>query len=373
MKKTYEQVIEECEAAAEAAGLSLDYDPAILVEDISAQTEEEWLESRKAGISGTGAGPCMGVGHQSKTELVLEKQGKLRKEAVDAGKQYLFDFGHQMEAALGNWFAATRKVNVFTDRRMYQHSLYPFMIGNMDGFCIDKEGYKCLLEFKTANPQMRYLWKSGILGEDAILFRPEYEWQVRHYMAIMNIYRAYIVVGFDNSADNIVVIQIDRDIQKEVSLINAEYNVWNNFVLKGTLPKEPTFSDDSYEALRPHEAARKSQEKKIPDEYKEALDEFFSLNTLKSQKNAEIKKIDERLNAIKIPLEEFMGSDTNAYMGISDTEEYSLTYNETVRDSIPSDALRRLKMEEPEIYEDFHKESSSRTLRITTRKPKKRA
>lgn len=368
---TYEEIIDNCTVAADEAGLNIDYEPAVMVENIADMSTEEWVKVRQSGIGGSDAGTVMRVNaHRTRTELAKDKLGMLPEKTVDPKLQFIFDYGHQMEAALGNYFGAVTGFQVYTDNRMFYHPFYPWMHGNCDGFATDKDGYKCLLEFKTANPDTKYFWKSGVLGVDAKLYRPEYEWQVRHYMSILNIFRAYIIVGFNNNADDIVVIRVDRDIDKEVALINAEADFWKNFIMKKVVPYETRYSDASYATLKPTTKANpKADRLQLPESFTTTLAEIAKLDNEKSVKNAEIKRLDERINALKLPIEEAMGEAAEGYLTISDKEEYAVTYKPTVRESIPA---KEFKLAEPELYDKYRKVSETRTLRVAVKAPKRK-
>lgn len=368
---TYEEVFENCTIAAEEAGLNLDYEAAVMVDNIADMSTEEWVKVRQSGIGGSDAGTVMRVNaHRTRTELAKDKLGMLPEKTVDPKLQFIFDYGHQMEACLGNYFGAITGFKVFTDNRMFYHPFYPWMHGNCDGFAIDNDGYKCLLEFKTANPDMKYFWKSGVLGEDAKLYRSEYEWQVRHYMAILNIYRAYIIIGFNNNADDICVIRVDRDIDKEVALINEEADFWKNNIQKGIVPYETRYTETSYKALKPDVKVNlKADRMQLPENLRDSLSEVVKLDNEKSALNAQIKKIDERINALRLPIEEYMGESADGYLPISDKEEYAVTYKATVRETIPA---KEFKIAEPELYEKYRTVSENRTLRVSVKAPKRK-
>ena len=365
----YEQIMDVCMEQAEAAGMSLDYDPAVMVEDISAMSTGEWVKTRRSGIGGSDAGTVMKVNpHKSRTELAMDKLGKLPQKKVDARTQFIFDYGHQMEACLGNYFSAFTGFRVYVDNRMFYHPFYPWMHANCDGFAVDADGYKCLLEFKTANPEMKSMWKSGVLGQDAVLYRPEYEYQVRHYMSILNIFRAYIVIGFDNNSDNICIIRVDRDIEKEISLINAEADFWKNYVQKGQIPYETTYSDGSYKGMKPKKTPESPYKLEINKKFKSNITELLQLAEKKTQLNAQIKKIDERSNALRLPIELEMADYIEGYMDDEENKvKYTLTYKPSIRESVSAENLKRMKISDPDLYEQYGSATESRTLRVSAR------
>lgn len=366
--KTYEEIMERFIEEAAEAGLELNYSPEVICEDIATLTTEQWVELRRNGIGGSDAGTVMKVNaHRTTTELYKDKKGLLASKPTTPKQQYIFDFGHQMEAALGKYFEATTGFKVETERRMFRHPLYPFMTANLDGIFSNGEETG-ILEFKTSNPDMKYFYRSGTLGEDAKLGNPAYEYQVRQYMAVMNLFVAYICVGFSNNADDICIIRVERDVEKEVALINAEYDFWNNNVLKGVCPYQTTYSDESYKALQPADVPE-TERIQLPEEYKASLKELVELNGKKSQLNAQIKKIEERCNALKLPIEECLHGSVEGY--IKDEEgEYKVTYKPASRTSVTADSLKRMKVADPDVYEKYASTSESRSLKVSFKEPK---
>ena len=368
--KTYEEILEHFIGKAAEAGLELNYSPEVLCEDIAQLTTEEWVELRHSGIGGSDAGTVMKVNsHRTVTELYKDKKGLLPKKTVSPKQQYIFDYGHQMEAALGKYFEAVTGFKVETERRMFRHPLYPFMTANLDGLFTNGEETG-ILEFKTANPDMKYFYRSGTLGEDAKLGNPAYEYQVRQYMAVMNLFAAYICVGFSNNADDIVIIRVERDIDKEVSLINAEYDFWNNNVLKGICPYQTTYSDESYKALQPDAKSNPIEEPlRLPESFRSDLKELVELNRKKTQLNAQIKKIEERCNALKLPIEEELNGSSEAFL-LDEEGEYKVTYRPLSRTSVSAENLKKMKLSEPEIYDRYASTTESRSLKVSFKEPK---
>ena len=110
----------------------------------------------------------------------------------------------------------------------------------------------------------------------------------------------------------------------------------------------------------------------IPDALKSNLEELVSLNSQKSELNARINSIEERINALKLPVETEMGEAIEGYMPISDTEEYAITFKATVCEGISGEKLKQLKVNDPDIFKKYGSVSENRTLRVTVKKPKRK-
>ena len=77
-----------------------------------------------------------------------------------------------------------------------------------------------ILECKTSHYDMQYLWANGAIPR-------HYELQVRHYMSVMNINRAYIACLFSNSENDFVWQVIERDLDEEESTILQLQDFWS--------------------------------------------------------------------------------------------------------------------------------------------------
>ena len=63
-----------------------------------------------------------------------------------------------------------------------------------------------------------------------------YEYQTRHYMAVMNVDVTYIACLFGNNENEYVIRKIERDYDTEEALINEDAYFWNEYVIKGVEP-----------------------------------------------------------------------------------------------------------------------------------------
>lgn len=281
--KSFLDIKEECEMVASLLNYNLEYVPNVFVEDINDLHEDSsinnamWQLKRAAGIGGSDAGKIMGVNrYQGIKSLALDKielREKLEnissedaleslarqiafknemKGFFDPGQQYIFDYGHGAEQALSSWFKYTSRWYTTHEDMMFNDSEYPFMLADLDGLVYeDNDPSKlCGLEFKTTNPRNKRLWKSGVLGEDAICPNLSYIVQIRHYMRVRNLYRFYLVVSFNNGPSDNVVIRVDRDISLEKELVDKEKIFWEKFILNKKVPEDTFVSANELEVLR---------------------------------------------------------------------------------------------------------------------------
>lgn len=350
-------------AQAEEAELDLTYQPSILVEHISDLTKEEWVQQRSVGFGGSDCGVIMGVNKfMSLSTLIQKKLGMIKEDKVSADKQYVFDYGHVMEEALVKYFGAVTGFEVFKDDAMYYHPNYPFMIADCDAFCIDNEGYKCLIECKTSTSENAKNWKSGIYGEDAVVPVISYIWQIRHYLSVLNLSRAYLIIGFDNQASKISIIRVDRDISEEVRLINQEYQIYIDYLSKKIVPKFNYVSKSDFELMKSNIPSNTNTDNiMIDEEHKEVIKDFVRLQEKIKNKESEIKVLKESLDAKKLLLIQLLDGHESGICEINDEHEVRMSYKQSTRRGVDQDKLSYVY---PNVYKDVYKPSTSCILKV---------
>ncbi len=350
-------------AQAEEAELDLTYQPSILVEHISDLTKEEWVQQRSVGFGGSDCGAIMGVNKfMSLSTLIQKKLGMIKEDKVSADKQYVFDYGHVMEDALVKYFGAVTGFEVFKDDAMYYHPNYPFMIADCDAFCIDNEGYKCLIECKTSTSENAKNWKSGIYGEDAVVPVISYIWQIRHYLSVLNLSRAYLIIGFDNQASKISIIRVDRDISEEVRLINQEYQIYVDYLSKKIVPKFNYVSKSDFELMKSNIPSNTNTDNiMIDEEHKEVINDFVRLQEKIKNKESEIKVLKESLDAKKLLLIQLLDGHESGICEINDEHEVRMSYKQSTRRGVDQDKLSYVY---PNVYKDVYKPSTSCILKV---------
>lgn len=147
-------------------------------------TEQEWLQKRKSGITGTGASAIMGYGYLNNVEYWELKTGK--RSEPDLSGNPLVQYGQQAERHLISLFALDYPEYdvVHKDFDLRVHPQHPFLLGSLDGELTEKTtGRKGILEIKTATIMNRTQWDKWEGG-----IPMNYFYQVLHYL---------LVTGFD--------------------------------------------------------------------------------------------------------------------------------------------------------------------------------
>ncbi len=328
--------------------LRTDYKPMVIIDDIGKITHEEWLVSRMRGIGGSDAGAILGVNkYSSPYEVALKKIGVLADTETTPEQQYTLDFGHSMEPLMLDYYSRITGFRVFTDRAQYCHPDYPFMLADCDGFAEMPTGEIIGLELKTYNYEQKTLWKSGIYGKDGVIKNPEYAVQVAHYMSVMNLNRFDLLAQCGNNAKDMVIVTFYRDRDFEAYMITEEKRFWENLEA-GILPEAVRVSERSYERIV--DSLTQEADKAavmLPEDLAESLQEIRSLQDEKSELNAQIKRLDERLNAVRIPVIEALDGHEEGKCG-----KYIVTFRGTEKSSVDAD---RFRLTYPELYPQFLK------------------
>ena len=118
--------------------------------------------------------------------------------------------------------------------------LYPFLLGNMDGF-VRVNGKLGILECKTTssrNIEAINKWKSGVCPE-------YYEYQCRDYMKIHNLDFCYIVCCWGFTLDDMAVVLVKRDTEIEDTMMKMA----TDFITHCELGIEPNLTNTDKELL----------------------------------------------------------------------------------------------------------------------------
>ena len=212
--------------------------PKVFIDDITKISKDEWREKRKSGIGGSDVGAILGLNkYQSVFDIFYTKIGTKNLRNISEKSQITMEIGNCLENLVADLFQKKHlSMQVLVDNTMYQHSTYEFMLANIDRKIILPDKTYAILECKTlANANE---WKStdfckGVKGTCPL----SYEYQVRHYMAVLNIDLA-IIAGLDIVTKDLYVVYVMRDKEIEKKIIDVEAEFWE-LVNSKTIP---TFS-----------------------------------------------------------------------------------------------------------------------------------
>lgn len=338
--------------------LNLNYKPDVLVET-EGLTEKEWLSWRRKGIGGSDCAAIMGQSpFCTKRDLYYDKCGIQPVLDEEESNWVAKEVGHRLEDLVAEIFSRKTGLTVFPVRKMFQHPLYPFMLADVDYFIEFPDGTYGILECKTTNYNCRDKW-----GSDSVPVN--YEYQGRHYMAVMNLNVVYFACLYGNNENEFIIRRMERDLDMEADLIAEEEFFWQENVQKKVEPPYTEKPDLVLESIRRFSgpAEKDADTLRLKGSYISDIHRYLELKAKKSAADAESKKLEAEMKAACFGILEEMGVACKAKIQ-SGAEEYTVTYNPSYRSMINKKDLERLRLNHPAIYDDYVTVSESRSISV---------
>lgn len=322
-------------------------------------TEKEWLEYRRGGIGGSDVSIIYGVSHfRSNRELYYDKLGIKPVRDVEDETWLQKKMGHVLEDLVAEVFSKRTGLKVFEVKKMFSHPLYPFMRADVDRFVIDDEGRRGILECKTTNYQNKDAWADE-------KYPYQYELQIRHYMAVMNLDFAYIACLWGNSENDFAYRYVERDYEFEDEIIEAEQYFWNEYIEKHIEPEFTGKPDLALQCLKMYldNADSSLGTKVLPDTLSSDLERYLELKEEKSKLEADKKRIEDELKKISVSVIEEMGAFCESELSIPG-KKFIVSYKPRKSVRILSKALEKMAIHHKDVYDEYVSESESRTLNV---------
>ena len=294
--------------------------------------KESWLQYRKQGIGGSDAGAVCGLNpYRTAIQVYYDKTSDSIEEIDNEAMRQ----GRELEEYVARRFCEASGKKVRRANVMYYDEKNSFMLADIDRMVV---GENAGLECKTASPYSEEKWR-----DDKIPL--SYQLQCYHYMSVCNAdawYIAVLIYGRDFK-----YYRIERDDEVIGNLIRIEEEFWNEYVLKRVIP-DPDGSKTADAAIA--ERFKESKSTTIPltgfDERLERRQEILSL----------LEKIETEKRQIDQELKLYLGD-----AEIAENEHYRVSWKNFSRSSIDE---KRLKAEQPEIYEKYRRETTSRRFTV---------
>ena len=294
--------------------------------------KESWLQYRKQGIGGSDAGAVCGLNpYRTAIQVYYDKTSDSIEEIDNEAMRQ----GRELEEYVAKRFCEASGKRVRRANAMFYDEKNPFMLADVDRMIV---GENAGLECKTASPYSEEKWR-----DDKIPL--SYQLQCYHYMSVCNAdawYIAVLIYGRDFK-----YYRIERDDEVIGNLIRIEEEFWNEYVLKRVIP-DPDGSKTADAAIA--ERFKESKSTTIPltgfDERLERRQEILSL----------LEKIETEKRQIDQELKLYLGD-----AEIAENEHYRVSWKNFSRNSIDE---KRLKAEQPEIYEKYRRETISRRFTV---------
>lgn len=295
-------------------------------------SHDEWLRYRKKGIGGSDAGAVCGFNpYRTAIQVYYDKISDvpdlIDNEAMRQGREFEDYVARRFMEASGK---KVRRANA-----IYYDEKNPFMIADIDRMIV---GENAGLECKTASPYMSDKWKDGNIPMS-------YQIQCFHYMSVCNMDAWYIAVLIYGK--EFKYYKLERDEQIITDLTQIERTFWEKNVLKRSMPS-PDGSRIADQILA--EYFGQPEQTGIPlTGFDERLRRREELITVMERMEQEKKQIEQELKM-------YLGNAEYA-----ENEHYRVSWKAVLCNRLDE---KRLKEEQPEIYEKYKKEIQSRRFQI---------
>ncbi len=200
-------------------------------------SREEWLANRER-IGGSDASAILGMNpYRTNVELWQIKTGQIIPE--DISEKSFVKYGTEAEEHLRELFKLDfPQYQVFyEENNMFTNDRFPFAHASLDGWLIDQEGRKGILEIKTTNilqSMQKEKWKDRLPDN--------YYIQILHYLMVTEFDFAILVAQLKSDFNGEIYKQtkhyfIERfEIQDDIDyLMKKESEFWE-YVKKGVKP-----------------------------------------------------------------------------------------------------------------------------------------
>ncbi len=334
--------------------------PLVLVETENL-TREEWLDWRRKGIGGSDAAAIMGISpFRTARDIYYDKLGIAAVEEAE-GNWVALEMGHLLEDLVAKIFERKTGLKIYQIKKMFRHPLFPFMLADVDYFITMPDGTEAILEIKTTNYNAKDLWWKD--GREIVPVY--YEAQGRHYMAVMDIDRVFFCCLYGNTEDEVIIREIRRDTAYEEEMIFLEQEFWNSYVQKQVPPPYLEDGDVILASARQYcgRADKDAETIILKGTMQSTLMRYMQLQEQKKQSDKFSKKLEADIQRLKAILAAELGTSCKAVCDMGGSR-YTVTYNPVRKMIVDKDNLARLKLQYPEIYEQFVTVSEFRTFHV---------
>ena len=296
---------------------------------------EDWLNYRTRGIGGSDASVIAGINpFKSAHQLWLEKTGRVKPEQTDSDYAH---FGTLLEPLVRKEFSERSGLKVRQKHMLLQSKDHPFMFADLDGV-INDNGQKAVFEAKTASAYKQTVWETEVPSA--------YILQVQHYMAVTGYEKTYIaaLVG----GNRFFWHAVERDEEMIGKIIAMEEAFWETNVM-GDVEPVPDGSEATTDYFNKRFKESNGETVLLPMEALQICDEYERLS-------AELKDVEEKKNAAANRLKALLKEAERGEVG-----SRSVIWKQVSKSYLDG---KRLKEENPRIYEDYLKKTSYRRLSV---------
>lgn len=337
----------------------------IVLCDTAGMTNERWLECRMHGpkgdipftVGGSDVAAIFGVSPWI-TPLELWKIKKGQIKAAEKENALQLEMGHLLEPIAAHFYAKKTGNIVTNDTNLYQHAYFKYALANFDRrFMRASDGENGILECKSCTYHKAGDWANG-------MFPLYYELQLRFYLGVADLnIGAFSSIWGNNPDTDMAFPEITRDKAKE-DMIFEKLDRWiwslkndvpptmDNIPTKLALDSLAMIYGASDSALPTIDLSRK---------YEGELRKILALQAEKEDCKAEIKRIEEEVEARSVRFAELMQKHEH---GVLETTTDKILIDFVTKTSTRTDT-KALKKKYPTIYDDVVTTSESRKLKFS--------
>lgn len=294
---------------------------------------DKWLRVRRQGLTGTDAGAITGLNpYRSAFDVWEDKLSDTEDEYDNEAMRQ----GRDLEDYVAQRFMEETGLKVRNINFICQNEEHPVLLADFDRMVV---GENAGLECKTVSPYSAEQWSDGQIP-------PWYVMQVQHYLAVSGCdswYIAALIFGKD-----FIIRRIDRDEELIGNLITIEERFWNENIVNKSMPDPDGTKRCSEQIAEMYRYSDKSKTITLGG-YKPILDRRTEIDDLIKKLEAEKDMIDQR---IKLEMEDA------AY---ATAEGYRISWVSAETQRLDT---KRLKEEEPDLYDRYCARSSFRRFSI---------
>lgn len=293
------------------------------------------LKERKKFIGGSDAAGVLGMSRW-KTPLSVwaDKTGQYEDKVQDNEAMML---GRELEDYVARRFERKAEKKVRRINKALYHKKYKFIAVNVDR---DIVGEEKKLECKTVSAWKAKEWEEHKIPKEYIL-------QCQHTLMVTGDKSCFIAVLIGNQEFLWDEIKRDEELIKEIEKKEVEF--WTKYVIPKVMPAT-IYSSDSDTLTGLYKGMTvEAPIIELDDEANKIIEVIQANNQdLKVLENI----VDQNKNKLKAMLKEHQAGETNLH---------KVTWKEQLRRTLDS---KKIKEEEPAVYAQYVKESTSRVLKI---------
>lgn len=315
-----------------------------------ADTGEVWLAERRKGLGGTDTVVLMGAGqYDDETPYFVWLK---KTEGYDIPMNGAMERGHALEPVVRERYEADTGHRVL-ETGMWRHPVHEMILGSPDGLVVDGSAEDATVKDAIGGFEAKTTLERGTRKwpEDGSC-PPRFEWQSRHYMAIMDL-PWWDVACLVVDTWEIHHWRVYRDEAKERALIAACTEFWTTYVEPGIPPE--------VDALTATEAAYRWPVPTLPTrDLDPDTEEGWGLVALRDERKdlqAYVSSAKKRIEEIDNTFKEVAAEAEQVTVG----GQTIFTWKAQSRTGIDT---KTLKAERPDIVEAFSKTTTFRTLSV---------